>query len=150
MPTEDNSPPNEGVTSSRDDVDTIHPYITLPYKVSKGLAVIKSFKKCLSEKLQENNMILRFIFEGKILGHLFLLRTKSVLSICLGLFMVLTFQLWKTMFSTLVAETKVRHETRTYQHAYTDKNLAVHWHSHKQNYAVDPSNFTILSKGYPI
>ena len=48
-------------------------------------------------------------------------------------------------------ETKVRHETRTYQHAlYADKNSAVYRHSHEQNYTVDPSNFTILAKGYPI
>ena len=49
-----------------------------------------------------------------------------------------------------VGETKVRHETRTYQHAYIDKNSAVYQHSHEQNFTVDLSNFTSLAKEYPI
>ena len=128
MLTEDNTPPPPPP-----------PHITLPYKGSKGLAVINSFMKCLSENLPEN-VITRFIFKGKNLGHFFLLWTKSVLSICLGLFMV------EDNVFRYVGLTKVRHETRTYQH---DKNSAVYRHSHEQNYTVDPSNFTILAKGYP-
>ena len=58
MQSEDNTSPNEGVVSSRDDVDTTHPHITLPYKGSKGLSLIKSFKKRLSENLPERGKTL--------------------------------------------------------------------------------------------
>ena len=47
-----------------------------------------------------------------------------------------------------IGETKVRHETRMHQHAYTDKQSAIYKHSREENYAVDPSNFQILAKGY--
>ena len=39
-------------------------------------------------------------------------------------------------------------ETRMYQYAYTDKQSAIYKHSREGNYAVDPSNFQILAKGY--
>ena len=36
-----------------------------------------------------------------------------------------------------------------YQHAHTDKNSAVYLHSHEHEYNAEPSNFSILAKGYP-
>ena len=47
-----------------------------------------------------------------------------------------------------IGMTKVRHETRMYEHAYTDKNSAVYEHSQQNNYTPSPSNFSILAQGY--
>ena len=47
-----------------------------------------------------------------------------------------------------IGESKVRHETRIYEHSYTDKNSSVYKHSHEHNYIASQSNFTILANGY--
>ena len=47
-----------------------------------------------------------------------------------------------------IGETAVRHETRMYEHAYTDKASAIYKHSHENNYVASASNFNILASGY--
>ena len=49
-----------------------------------------------------------------------------------------------------IGETNVRHETRMYQHAFTDKESAIYKHSQNCNYTAPPSKFSILAKGYHI
>ena len=44
--------------------------------------------------------------------------------------------------------TKVRHETRIFEHINSDKNSAIYQHKEAHDYTPDPSNFDIIAKGY--
>ena len=136
------------VAPSSASVDSVHPHIILPYKGSKGVALIKSFKKCLSENLSEM-VIPRFIFKGKKLGSFFPIKDKIDSKHLSGIIYGFNVPVLDDDKYHYIGETKVRHETRMYQHTYSDKNSAVYQHSHEQNYIADTSNFTILAKGYP-
>ena len=47
-----------------------------------------------------------------------------------------------------VGESKVRHETRVYEHCNTDKNSAIYKHCRDHDYVATQSNFYILANGY--
>ena len=147
--TGDSNSCNQVTASSNVSIDYVHPHIILPYKGSKGVALIKSFKKCLSENLPVN-VIPRFIFKGKKLGSFFPIKDKISIKHLSGIIYGFNVPVLDDDKYHYIGENKVRHETRTYQHTYTDKNSAIYQHSHEQNYTADPSNFTILAKGYPI
>ena len=49
-----------------------------------------------------------------------------------------------------IGMTEVRHETRIYEHIYTDKNSAIYRHKEEHNYVPNPSNFNILAQGYNV
>ena len=139
---------NQVVAPSSVSVDSVHPHIILPYKGSKGVALIKSLKKCLSENLPEM-VIPRFIFKGKKLGSFFPIKDKINIKHLSGIIYGFNVPVLDDDKYHYIGETKVRHETRMYQHTYIDKTSAVYQHSHEQNYIADSSNFTILAKGYP-
>ena len=108
---------------------------------------MKSFKDCLSEYLPEN-IFPRFIQKGKKLGTYFQVKDKISIKHLSGIVYGFNVPIFENDVNHYIGETKVRHETWMYQHAYTDSKSAIFRHSHDNNYTADPSNFTILAKGY--
>ena len=47
-----------------------------------------------------------------------------------------------------VGETKVRFETRPYEHCFTDKESAVYKHAESNNIRISTDDFKILDRGY--
>ena len=47
-----------------------------------------------------------------------------------------------------IGETKVRFETRTNEHAVSDKNSSVYKHAATHNYSIQKDNFKILETGF--
>ena len=127
--------------------ETVHPHIILPYKGFRGENLVRSFKKCLKDNLPEN-VVPRIIFKGKKLGSFFPIKdkisTKHMSDIVYGF----NAHILENNSYHYIGETKVRHETRNYQHMFTDTNSAIYQHSHENNYIIEPSNFSILAKGY--
>ena len=128
-------------------------HLSLPYKGWKGEAVIKKFKKLIMSTLPGNpptrpRVIPRVIYKGKKLGSCF--RLKDNVSDNHKFDIVYGFKVPGMPSDTqhYVGETSVRHGTRMYQHAHSDKKSAIYKHSHRCGYTATPSNFQILASGY--
>jgi len=133
---------------SSDKEELTHPHIILPYKGVKGECLVKSLKKRLSENLPKN-VIPRFIVKGKKLGSHFQVKDKISINHGSGIVYGFNAPTLQRNINHYIGETKVRYETRMYQHAYTDTNSKVYQHSQEEHYIAHPSNFQILAKGYP-
>ena len=134
-------------TTSDEVPNTTHPHIILPYKGIKGENIVKVLKKVLSSSLPKN-VIPRIIYKGKKLGSFF--PTKDKVSDIHKSDIVYGYQVptMETDSYHYIGECKVRHETRMYEHAHTDKNSAIYKYSHEHNYIPSPSDFSILANGY--
>ena len=134
-------------TTSDDTLITTHPHIILPYKGVKGENIVKGLKKVLCSSLPKN-VIPRIIYKGKKLGSFF--PVKDTVSDFHKSNIVYGYQVpnMETVSYHYIGECKVRHETRMYEHAKTDKNSAIYKHSQEHNYVASPSNFSILANGY--
>ena len=142
----ENKGPNQETVPDNGEV-IVHPYITLPYKGSKGEHWVKTLKKAVAEVVPER-VVPRFIFKGRKLGSFFSTKDKvneKHLSKIVYGFNVHTME---SNINHYIGETRVRHETRIYEHLLTDKNSAVYQHSREHGYTADPSNFKILATGY--
>ena len=111
VPTENSTPPT-------------HPHIILPYKGYKGESLVKSFKKALSKVLPES-VVPRFIFKGKKLSSFFPIKDKVEDKHASGIIYGFNVPSMEDNIYHYIGETKVRHETRIYQHTYTDTASAV-------------------------
>ena len=137
------------VTSVTDDdaPSTTHPHIILPYKGYKGENIIKNLKKLLSSSLPKH-VIPRYIYKGRKLGSFFPIKDKVTDIHKSDLVYGYRIPDTRTDSYDYIGESKVRHETRIYEHSYTDKNSSIYKHSQDNNYVASPSNFCILASGY--
>lgn len=137
------------IQSANDDVAqiTTHPHIILPYKGFKGENIIKNMKKVL-HKFLPKTVIPRFIYKGKKLGSFFSVKDKVDDKHQSDL--VYGYNIPEVEASTYdyIGQSSVRHETRVYEHAHTDKNSSIYKYSHENNFTASPSDFSILAKGY--
>ena len=138
---------NSVVASTSVAVDLLHPHIILPYKGFKGENVVKCFKKVLKFSLPKN-VIPRFIYKGKKLGTFFPVKDKVDDKHRSNLIYGYHIPGKETETYHYIGMTKVRHETRIYEHSVTDKTSAIYRHKEEHNYIPHPSNFSILAHGY--
>ena len=137
----------DGVIPKNVGVDDVHPHIILPFKGFKGENLINGFKKALKSSLPDN-VIPRFIYKGKKLGAFFPIKDKIDDKHRSNLIYGYHIPGRETETFHYIGMTKVRHETRVYEHINTDKNSAIYQHKEEHNYTPVPSNFRILDQGY--
>jgi len=136
-----------GVIPGNVGVENVHPHIILPYNGFKGENLIKGFKKTLESSLPVN-VIPRFVYKGKKLGSFFPIKDKVDDKYRSNLIYGYHIPGRETEAYHYIGMTKVRHETRIYEHINTDKCSAIYQHKEEHNYSPDPSNFDILAQGY--
>ena len=127
--------------------DITHPHIILPYKGFKGDKLVKRLKKLLTSILPKN-VVPRMVYQGKKLASFFPIKDKVSSIHSSDLVYGYHVPGKETESYHYIGETSVRHETRVYQHGYTDKKSAIYKHSHEHDYVAAPSNFSILASGY--
>ena len=125
----------------------MHPHIILPYKGTKGENLIKNLKTVLKTHLSEK-IVPRFIFKGKKLGSFFPIKDKVDNKHKSNLVYGYNIPDRESETYHYIGMTKVRHETRIYEHINTDKNSAIYQHKQEHNYTPSSSNFKILAQGY--
>ena len=128
------------------DVPT-HPYMVLPYKGDKGERKLSVLKKALSKVLPKT-VIPRFTYKGKKLGEFFPVKDRIEKKHLNGIVYAFNIPTLGNNAYHYIGETKVRCETRFFQHAETDKKSAVYLHSQRNGYYADSDNFSILDKNY--
>ena len=138
---------NGGAIPKSVGADEVHPHIILPYKGFKGESLVKNFKKVLKNSLP-NSVIPRVIYKGKKLGSFFPVKDKVDDKHKSNLIYGYHIPERDTEAYHYIGMTKVRHETRVYEHIHTDKNSAIYQHKEEHNYTPNPSNFSILAQGY--
>lgn len=125
----------------------IQPCLVLPYQGRKGEDILKGLKNCVSSLLP-NQFSPRFVYNGKKVGSFFPIKDKVKEEHQSGLVYKYECGLDCNQKSDYVGETKVRYETRVYEHINTDKKSAIFKHTQENNHVVRPDNFRILDKGY--
>ena len=143
VPTDDNNQVSDTSASSNSVVE-VAPFICLPYKGKEGDLIISKFRDALSKAVPQN-VKPQFAYKGKKLGSHFRLKDRVPLehqSDC-----VYSFK--KNRATKYVGETKVRIETRTYQHGHTDKKSSVYKFKEETGVPISLEDFQVLEKGYP-
>ena len=90
----------------------------------------------------------RFVYTGKKLGSLFPIKDKVDDKHRSNLIYGYHIPGRETETYHYIGMTKVRHETRIFEHINTDKNSAIYQHKEAHEYTPDPSNFDIIALGY--
>ena len=134
-------------STSSDEAPPTHPHIVLPFKGFKGQKIVNNFKQALGLLLPKN-VVPRIIYKGKKLGSFF--PVKDSVSDNHKSNLVYGYHLpgMETNTYHYIGQCAVRHETRMYEHGYTDLNSAIFQHSREHNYRASPSDFTIIAQGY--
>ena len=139
-------PENHDVSN---DINTLvsHPYIVLPYLGFKGENVIRKFKNVLKEILP-HDILPRFVYKGKKLGSFFRIKDKINDKHKSNLIYGYKIPGRQTDGYDYIGMSKVRHETRTYEHLNSDKNSAIFQHKEEHNISPSSDNFDILAQNY--
>ena len=139
-------PENHDVSN---DINTLvsHPYIVLPYLGFKGENVIRKFKNVL-KKILPNDILPRFVYKGKKLGSFFRIKDKINDKHKSNLIYGYKIPCRQTDGYDYIGMSKVRHETRTYEHLNSDKNSAIFQHKEEHNISPSSDNFDILAQNY--
>ena len=135
--------------SGEEEVEEVHPYITLPYKGLVGDGILKGLKDAMRRCLPKN-VIPRFTFKGKQLGSFFRVKDKIKWGHQTDLvYSYLDEEVTHGDTRTeYVGMTNVRMETRTYEHCNTDKSSAVYKHLREHNKQGSELDFSVLETGY--
>ena len=136
-----------GVIPNNIGAEVVHPHVILPYKGFKGEDLLKGFKRTLKNSLPEN-VLPRFVYTGKKLGSFFPIKDKVDDKHRSNLVYGYHIPGRETETYHYIGMTKVRHETRIFEHINTDKNSAIYQHKEEHNYSPDASNFDIIAHGY--
>ena len=123
--------------------EVYNPYICLPYKGGKGEGIVKNFRNVLKRALP-SNVKPRIIYKGTKLGSCFRIKDKVPVQHETNL----VYKFKQGDESDYIGETKVRFETRAYEHCHTDKDSAVYKHKKAANTNITESDFRILDRGY--
>ena len=137
------NPPIPNNTSQTNKEEVYNPFICLPYKGAKGEGIVKNFKNALKRALPKNVQP-RITYKGTKLGSCF--RIKDKIPIQHETNCVYDFK--DREDPDYIGETKVRMETRTYEHCHTDKESSVYKYITRTKANISESNFRILDKGY--
>ena len=145
QPPESSAPNNQIAEDSEPlkSVTEVTPFICLPYKGKEGEKIISKFRDALS-KATPQNVKPQFVYKGKKLGSYFRLKDQVPLehqSDC-----VYSFN--NNGSTKYVGETKVRIESRSHEHCYTDKESSVYKFKEETGEQISPDDFQILDKGY--
>ena len=89
----------------------------------------------------------RVVFQGKKLGSFFSLKDPINKAHQTNLVYGYTYDGNPTTIH-YIGETKVRFETRTNEHAVSDKNSSVYKHAATHNYSIQKDNFKIIETGF--
>ena len=119
----------------------------LIYNGLKGEGIVKNLKKVLNKSLPKT-VIPRIIYKGKKLGSFFPVKDKVSDNHQSDLVYGYNVPGIEASSYDYIGQSSVRHETRMYEHAYTDKSSSIYKHSQEYNYTASPFNFSILAKGY--
>ena len=99
-------------------------------------------------KALPKTVIPRIIYKGKKIGSFFPVKDKVSANHQSALVYGYNIPGIETNSYDYIGQSSVRHETRMYEHAYTDKSSSIYKHSQEYNYTASPINFSILAKGY--
>ena len=127
--------------ASKEEIHT--PYICLPFKGTQGEKIVRKFKDTLKKSLP-TNVTPRIVYKGKKLGDFF--RIKDKIPNKHESDLIYAFEPEGEI--EYVGETKVRFETRPYEHCFTDKESAVYKHAESNNISISTNDFKILDRGY--
>ena len=140
----------ENASSTSSDKNTqqeeIFPYICLPYKGKEGENIISTFKKRIS-KILPAKIKPRIVFKGKKLGSFFSLKDPIKRAHQTNLVYGYSHDGNPDQIQ-YVGETKVRFETRTHEHAVSDKQSSIYKHATTHNYSIEKDNFKVLESGF--
>ena len=125
-----------------------NPYICLPYRGVEGEKVLRKFKSTLRQALP-NHVKPRFTYKGTKLGSFFSVKDKVDKRHQTNLVYGYTPKGGSELKNGYIGETNVRYETRTYQHAATDKASSVYKNAQTNNIEVSDEDFVILERGFP-
>ena len=90
----------------------------------------------------------RYIYKGKKLGSFFKVKDRVKKEHKTDLVYAYQPESNGVLSTDYVGETKVRYESRVYQHQFTDKRSAVFKYTKDNNIGISPEDFTILETGY--
>ena len=125
----------------------VFPHIILPYKGDEGDRVINKFKNTIKRVLP-SRVKPRYIYKGKKLGSFFKVKDRVKKEHQTDLVYAYQPESNGVLSTDYVGETKVRYESRVYQHQFTDKRSAVFKYTKDNNIGISPEDFTILETGY--
>ena len=94
------------------------------------------------------DVIPRFIYKGRKLGLFFAIKDSVNDMHKSGIVYGYQVPGMQTDTYHYIGETRVRFETRVYEHSNTDRNSSIYKHSRDQSYDITPTDFSILAKGY--
>ena len=136
------------VTESEHDDKTPEsfPHICLPYKGKEGENIIRKFKKNIT-RILPNNVKPRFIYKGKKIGSFFSLKDPIKKEHKTNLVYGYRHKELQRNIN-YVGETNVRYDTRTHEHAFSDKKSSIHKHALGSNQTVKKDDFVILESGF--
>ena len=107
---------------------------------------MNTFKKRISDILPRK-IKPRVVFNGKKIGSFFSLKDPIKSAHQTNLVYGYSYDGNPNQIQ-YIGETKVRFETRTHEHAVSDKQSSVYKHASAHNYAVAKDNFRILETGF--
>ena len=138
---------NSGVPGVDVNTEITHPHIVLPYNGFKGESIIRGFKNVLRDSLPQN-VVPRFVYKGRKLGSFFQIKDKIDDKHRSNLVYGYRIPDRVTEGYDYIGMSKVRHETRVYEHLNTDKHSAIFQHKEEHNYSPSDSDFSILARNY--
>ena len=126
------------------DVVESKPLIIIPYKGKEGDKIMAQFRNAVAKALPPN-IKPQIAYQGKKIGSFFKVKDSIPVehqSNCV--------YAYKPNGATkYVGETKVRFETRQYEHENTDKKSAIYRFKHQNGVEITAGDYEILDKGYP-
>ena len=133
----------DGQGAMGDDVES-KPLIIIPYKGKEGDKIMAQFRNAVAKALPPN-IKPQIAYQGKKIGSFFKVKDSIPVehqSDCV--------YAYKPNGATkYVGETKVRFETRQYEHENTDKKSAIYRFKHQNGVEITAGDYEILDKGYP-
>ena len=124
-----------------------NPYICLPFKGSKGDAVIRKFKNSLRNILP-GKFKPRFIYKGTKLGSFFTDKDKVNVFHQSNLIYGYTPPEGTSLREGYIGETSVRFQRRTQEHASRDKASSVYKFGQQRNIPIRFEDFQVIEKGF--